>query len=93
MCRQCHYRSSTDGTCAESISITEQNKRAKEGSCKRAAIQGGTLGHPLHKLDSVLGDMVRLKDGSWIFEGRDYTRYDEPGMPKPTGFIRGPFEN
>jgi len=92
MCRQCHFRSPSDGTCAEEgISISEQNTRAKEGSCKRAVIQGGTFGHPLHKLDTVLGDMVRLKDRTWIFEGRDYTRYDEPGMPKSDGFVRGPF--
>jgi len=88
MCRQCHYKNVLNNTCEDGASIKEQNQRAKSRQCIRAGIQGGTFGRP-YTLDTVLGDMIRLKGGAWIFEGRNYTRFDEEGKPKSRVGSRG----
>ena len=85
MCKQCLYQFSLDGTCQDGASISEQNQKAKSRRCDRAAIQGGTFGFSDHDFDTVLGDMIHLKNGDWVFEGRFYSRSDETGKPQSRG--------
>ena len=72
MCRQCDNRNK-DSTC-KNVSVEIQNKRAKNRLCTRAAIYGGTLGLPYHKMETILGNMVQLGNNDWIFEGKNYNR-------------------
>lgn len=73
MCRQCDSRAE-DETCKDNTEPSEQNERAIAGLCVEAAILGGTYGLPYNRMAIVLGDMKRLENGDWIFEGRNYNR-------------------
>jgi hypothetical protein len=63
----CYYRYAVDGLC-EVKSAKQQNKSAEIGQCNDAEISGETARIGLRSLTQIVGAMVRLENGDWIFQ-------------------------
>jgi len=67
MCRMCYRQDVGTGLC-QVESVQRQNELAETGECYGAHIAGKTSMSDHVRIERIVGKMVRLKNGDWIFQ-------------------------